>query len=192
MIPLVLFCALVVHPSEVTRADIRRSSAVSEPLLGDVREASPKDQGKSGRRHANRRLSRLVEPPPGGIKAAKNITMADELIACISSLPFLSVVFSYAAYTAVLISISTFGSAFVMALGFFDTETSAALVFGGIISVAGILGTPIGGYIIKNIDNGEDDDPPQMMVFSNYFRQLNRQIFVGIVLLVPMTFTGES
>ena len=189
MIPLVLFCILV-HQSELTRADLRISRSMSEPLLGEVGNGPV---SKFCQRRLDRRLSRLVEPPSGGFKATKvKVTMADEFFACVTSLPFISVVFSYAAYTAVLISVSTFGSSFVMALGFFDTETSAALVFGGIISVAGIFGTPIGGYILKNINHGEEDPPDDMLVVSNSFRQLNRQVFVGTILLLPMTFTSSS
>ena len=47
-----------------------------------------------------------------------------------------------------MIGLSTFGSAFIIALGFFDTETEASSIFGVIISIAGAVGTPLGGYLI--------------------------------------------
>ena len=115
MVPLLLF-TIVLHYSEKKRAELRLSrKAMHEPLL---------------QKPPQRRLSRLLDPPPpGDLNVKKRVSLFDEFLACVSSLPFVSVVFSYAAYTAVLISVSTFGSAFLMALGFFDTETSAALVF---------------------------------------------------------------
>lgn len=96
--------------------------------------------------------------------------MLTELKSCLSSLPFVSIILAYAAYTAVLISISTFGSAFVLALGFYDEETTASLVFGGIVSVAGIVGTPLGAVIINSIQyseeeckEGEDGEPHDLL-----------------------------
>ena len=196
MVPLVLFC-MVLHMSEKTRADIRMSrKGLSEPLIGKGSGGSCGGSGGgsgtvSVQRHKDRRLSRLLEPTGDLAGLKKKVTMADEFYACASSLPFMSVLFSYAAYTAVLISVSTFGSAFVMALGFFNTETSAALVFGGIISIAGVIGTPIGGYVLKKIDHGEQD-PPNLLKMSNSFKQLNKQVFVGFILLLPMTFTNST
>lgn len=51
-----------------------------------------------------------------------------------------------------MIGLSTFGSAFIIALGFFDTETEASSIFGIIISIAGLIGTPLGGYLIDQSD----------------------------------------
>jgi MFS family permease len=57
-------------------------------------------------------------------------------------------IFGSAASTAVLIGLSTFGSAFVMGLGYFDLESEASSMFGILISIAGIIATPLGGYSI--------------------------------------------
>jgi MFS transporter, Spinster family, sphingosine-1-phosphate transporter len=61
---------------------------------------------------------------------------------------FLCLVCGYAAQTGALIGVSTFGSAFLMGLGFFDVESQASTVFGAIVSVAGIIATPLGGYLV--------------------------------------------
>ena len=82
-------------------------------------------------------------------------TLLSEIKACCSSPIFLCIVFAYAAYTAVLIALSTFGASFVMALGIFDKETTAATIFGGLICIAGIVGTPIGGYIIDRLPSDQ-------------------------------------
>ena len=58
---------------------------------------------------------------------------------------FLLVAGGYAAQNGSLIGLSTFGSAFIIGLGFFETETESSSVFGILVSVAGLVGTPLGG-----------------------------------------------
>ena len=84
----------------------------------------------------------------------------DEVKIVTSSPIFVMVTLGYAAQTGALIGLSTFGSSFVMALGYFDKETEASSFFGVIVSVAGILGTPLGGWLMdrwnkKKVDDGE-------------------------------------
>jgi predicted MFS family arabinose efflux permease len=57
----------------------------------------------------------------------------------------------YAAQTGSLIGLSTFGSAFLLGLGFFDSETESSTIFGILISISGIVGTPFGGKILDYI-----------------------------------------
>lgn len=75
-------------------------------------------------------------------------TLKDELLAVMKSPVWLTLTLGYAAQTATLIGLSTFGSPFIMALGFFDSETDASSTFGVMISVAGLVGTPIGGFLV--------------------------------------------
>lgn len=72
----------------------------------------------------------------------------DEAKIVLTNPQFLSVSLGYAAYTGSLIGLSTFGSAFLMGLGHFNHETEASTFFGGAISMAGLIGTPIGGLLI--------------------------------------------
>jgi len=58
----------------------------------------------------------------------------------------------------VVISISTFGPAFFLALGFFEEEQSASFTFGLIISIAGIVGTPMGGVLIDRVSKNKGDN----------------------------------
>ena len=69
----------------------------------------------------------------------------EEFLLIIKKPIFLSLTAGYAAQNAALIGLSTFGSAFIISLGFFDTETEASSIFGVIVSIAGIVGTPLGG-----------------------------------------------
>jgi hypothetical protein len=54
--------------------------------------------------------------------------------------------------------VSTFGASFVMALGLYTEETTASMVFGGLICVAGVVGTPIGGLMIEAIQLEEEEE----------------------------------
>ena len=142
-----------------------------------------------------RRVSRLIDPSTLHLRP----TMLTELKSCLSSIPFVSIILAYAAYTAVLISISTFGSSFVLALGFFSSETSASIIFGGVISVAGIIGTPLGALLINSIDytederkKGTDNEPHDLLKVSKSMRVLNMTQFAGMILLFPMTFVTST
>ena len=78
-------------------------------------------------------------------------SMMEELRAVTRQPIFLCLIAGYAAQTAALIGISTFGSSFGMGLGFFDSETSASSTFGAVVCVAGLVGTPLGGYVLDQM-----------------------------------------
>lgn len=56
-----------------------------------------------------------------------------------------------------LCGLGTFGSAFLMGLGYFDSETAASSTFGIVVCLAGVIGTPLGGllldFCIKNSES---------------------------------------
>ncbi|GMI17363.1 hypothetical protein TrLO_g12498 [Triparma laevis f. longispina] len=195
MVPLVLF-TVVLRWSEKRREELREpkkkyleieSDKLLAPLLQNQNNPPPTS--------SPRRVSRLIDPSTLHLRP----TMLTELKSCLSSLPFVSIILAYAAYTAVLISISTFGSAFVLALGFYDEETTASLVFGGIVSVAGIVGTPLGAVIINSIQyseeeckEGEDGEPHDLLKVAKSMKLLNIAQFTGILFLSPMVFATSS
>jgi MFS transporter, Spinster family, sphingosine-1-phosphate transporter len=95
----------------------------------------------------------------------------DEVKAVTKSPIWICVTLGYAAQTGALIGLSTFGSSFVMALGFFNTETEASTFFGVVISLAGILGTPMGGILLDKLNKmqlapGEEEVPPETQLGS--------------------------
>lgn len=63
-----------------------------------------------------------------------------------------------AAQAAVLCGLGTFGSAFLMGLGYFDTETAASSTFGSVVCLAGIIGTPLGGLLLDYNMSGYKDE----------------------------------
>ena len=72
----------------------------------------------------------------------------DEFRALLKSSVYVLLTLGYAAQTGALIGVSTFGSSFLMGLGFFDDESKASTTFGAVICIAGIIATPLGGYLV--------------------------------------------
>ena len=84
----------------------------------------------------------------------------DKILALRDQYCYLCIILGYAALNAVLIGIATFGSSFLMAIGYFDDEVESSSSLGAIISVAGLVGFPLGGLAVdflkkKDISNGK-------------------------------------
>ena len=73
----------------------------------------------------------------------------------------LIILLGIACQAAVLCGLGTFGSAFLMGLGYFDSETAASSTFGIVVCLAGVVGTPLGGllldFCIKNSESKSVD-----------------------------------
>lgn len=66
----------------------------------------------------------------------------------------------------------TFGSAILMNLGFYENEVASSTAFGILISMAGLIGTPLGGYALDWLDpGGYSDNGAQRHVYVYYRRQ---------------------
>jgi len=83
-------------------------------------------------------------------KTAKEegVKMMDEVVVCFERPLFVLSMLGYAAYSGGIIGFSTFGPQFVMGLGYFDEEYEASLVFGAAMASAGLVGTPLGGWLL--------------------------------------------
>ena len=64
---------------------------------------------------------------------------------------YIYITLGYGALTAVLIGLATFGSSFFLGLSLFDSEVAASTAFGAIVSIAGVLGFPIGGLLVDTL-----------------------------------------
>lgn len=96
--------------------------------------------------------STAVTPSPSSRPAVQTAPNWKEEVLLVCSEPvYVCIVLAYAAQVAVLMAISTFGSAFLLGLGYFDTETQASTVFGILASLAGVIGTPIGGFLLDMV-----------------------------------------
>jgi MFS family permease len=78
-------------------------------------------------------------------------SILDEFKALFGSSVYVLVVAGYAMQTAAVIGVSTFGSAFLMGLGYFNTETESSTIFGILVSIAGIIATPFGGILLDKL-----------------------------------------
>mmetsp|Transcript_16100 Transcript_16100/g.49204 ORF Transcript_16100/g.49204 Transcript_16100/m.49204 type:complete len:614 (-) Transcript_16100:327-2168(-) len=76
------------------------------------------------------------------------ISLREEALTILRIRIFWLVALGYAGYSATIMGFATFGPAFVMGLGFFDDEQGASFTFGALVSVAGIIGTPLGGFLL--------------------------------------------
>ena len=84
--------------------------------------------------------------------------MLHKLKICLQTLCNYSLIkIGIACQAAVLCGLGTFGSAFLMGLGYFDSETAASSTFGIVVCLAGVVGTPLGGLLLdfcmKNSDS---------------------------------------
>jgi len=100
--------------------------------------------------------SELTEPFNGehGAGTGGAPSFADELWGVFKSPSFLAIALGYAAYTAVIMGVATFGPTFLLALQFFEKETQADFAFGAIAASAGFIGTPLGGWLNDYLTRG--------------------------------------
>lgn len=89
--------------------------------------------------------------PRGAKKRPHAPTVFEEFGVVFSRPLFIFLVAGYAAQTAMLIGLSTFGSAFMMGMGYFDTESESSTIFGGLICLSGVIATPLGGMVLDRM-----------------------------------------
>lgn len=121
------------------------SAAPLFPLVGEHESHFPIDRNRTLLTNKVDSESHQIELSSGGHTPPNAI---DEFLAVVKMPVYDTVCAGYAAQTGALIGISTFGSAFLMGIGFFEGEEEASLTFGAAVSFAGILGTPLGGYLM--------------------------------------------
>jgi MFS family permease len=76
------------------------------------------------------------------------LTILDEVLICVKRPLFVWSMLGYAAYSGGIIGFSTYGPQFVMGLGYFDEEFKASIIFGASMALAGLVGTPLGGFAL--------------------------------------------
>lgn len=75
----------------------------------------------------------------------RSTTVVEEVKIFLTNPIFLFMSFAYAAFSAVVIANSTFGSSILIGLGYFNSQTKSSLCMGIIAGSAGLVGTLIGG-----------------------------------------------
>jgi MFS family permease len=137
----------------------------SFPLVGPNEKHFPIIRGR--RKNSFAEANHALDSPTAQKIAAMSDThekqppkVLDEFLAVIKLPVYDCICFGYAAQTAALIGISTFGSAFLMGMGYFGSEEEASFTFGAAVSLAGILGTPIGGALMDKYCTNKPPDIP--------------------------------
>lgn len=100
---------------------------------------------------------------------------------------FLCFCMAYAAQSATLMGLSTFGSAFMMGLGFSNTESDASTLFGIVVSVSGMIATPLGGVLLDHLLSdhrsraAEVNDQRSSSVIEEILEELDEQQLAPLV-----------
>jgi MFS family permease len=84
----------------------------------------------------------------GGHADADHPTFLTELRNALCSKTYLAVVFGYAGLTAVTSGVGTFIASFCYYMGMLSTTTKASVITGIVVSAAGVIGTPLGGWML--------------------------------------------
>jgi len=75
----------------------------------------------------------------------------EEVTAILRSRIFILVTLGSASFTAVTTGLATYGPTFIQGLGYFKSEEAASWSFSGVVAVAGMIGTPMGGLISDHL-----------------------------------------
>lgn len=86
-------------------------------------------------------------PPPSPSSSTKTSIPA-LLWLLVSNKIYMSICLAYASYVFTFAGLSTFGPGLMQGLGFAADPTEAALLFGAIIAVGGLIGSYVGGLVI--------------------------------------------
>jgi MFS family permease len=125
-------------------------------------------------------------------QTAQHISMWEEMKILLVRPVFVCLIFASAAQTAVLIGLSTFGSSFMMSLGLFDSETEASTMFGVLVSIAGIVATPLGGWILDRSiaqEQTENQQPNQTAPLSDAQKDQQEQNGTDVCMRISIEHT---
>jgi len=122
-------------------------------------------------------------------EGAQAVKLSTEVKTIMKNSTFIYISLGYAAYCAVLAGLSTFGPTFFQGLQLFPDEKSASLHFSAIIAIAGIIGTPIGGYISDRMAGGSEASREQ--VLSTCLMIMSFSSFVGMIFSIMATFCTQ-
>ena len=118
--------------------------------------------------------SRSSKAEPSSDTSGAKPTICEELVIVSKCPVYVLLLLGYAAQTFVLIGISTFGSSFLLNLGYFASESECSMVFGAIICVSGLIGTPLGGVVLDRISTHKENNCRRNHTDSSSDSEYNR------------------
>jgi len=101
---------------------------------------------------------------------------------------FIVISLGYAAYCAVLAGLSTFGPTFFQGLQLFNDEKSASLHFSAIVGLAGLIGTPVGGYLSDKLAGG---NASRADVLKTCLRIMSVSSTFGLIFAIAAAYCRE-
>ncbi|KAH7484217.1 hypothetical protein PRNP1_003624 [Phytophthora ramorum] len=144
-----VFCCLFCVPDELNvvpptddAVALRKPLASTNEFASEVLSWSRESRETIDKNHAE-----LLSPEEFGEKIGPE-TFFQTWWGILSDVPFLLVVLAHGAYTFTLGVFNAFGPDVFIGLGLFSDETSASLIFGGIVAVTSLVGTPLGGLVL--------------------------------------------
>lgn len=103
-----------------------------------------------------------------GTPATTKLSFWDEIKVCVQSKSLVAIIAAQSICIAIFAVLSTFGGAFLLALGIFESETKGATSFATAAAIGGALGTPMGGLVVDRVlakykhnnplDEGDDEE----------------------------------
>mmetsp|Transcript_28435 Transcript_28435/g.47770 ORF Transcript_28435/g.47770 Transcript_28435/m.47770 type:complete len:737 (-) Transcript_28435:794-3004(-) len=119
-------------------------------------------------------------PVDNNRRRTKPPTFVEEFGIVLSKPLFLCLVAAYAAQTAMLIGLSTFGSALLMGIGYFNSESESSTTFGGLICISGVISTPLGGLVLDRMTKqAKQKARPQLLLQEQQREQQQQQARAG-------------
>ncbi|CAK4073236.1 unnamed protein product [Aphanomyces euteiches] len=94
---------------------------------------------------------------PSGHQHVEPVSFCRELGGIVKNPLFMFMSLGSSAYVFSISGLAAFGPSLLIGLGLFE-ESSAAMVFGGIIVVAGTVGTLLGGYLLDQSCSGNENE----------------------------------
>lgn len=85
------------------------------------------------------------------IRIQEDTSFIQEIKVCLSSKTLVAIIAAQSICIAIFAVLTTFGGAFLLALGLFESETQGASLFSITAALAGLVGTPMGGLVVDKI-----------------------------------------
>jgi MFS family permease len=136
----------LLHPPSPAPAFSDQSLGVSSLLAPPAQaglQTPPARNGGSNRLASSMGDNVTDKPPPQSVFA--------QLVPLLNSPAYVCLVLGYAAQTATVIGISTYGPVFLLGFGSFSSQSACALAFAVSVSIGGVLGTPLGGVLTDRV-----------------------------------------
>lgn len=118
---------------------------------GDIGLEPEQDLGKGKHQQEGQEEDSTCSSGAEDGAAVRRPTIGEEIRVVMSFPCYVYITLGYGALTGVLIGLATFGSSFFLGLSLFESEVAASTAFGAIVSVAGVVGFPVGGLVVDRL-----------------------------------------